>query len=114
MNLVELLRSQASRYRCPVCTESMADCDITVLVHQGNHALVRVTCTRCSDVNLLKIVMQAGPPSGSPAVRPEPQFDEPHADHTPPLGDDDILDVHLALDSWDGDLRSLLSGRPAS
>lgn len=92
----------------------MADCEINVLVQQGSHALVRVTCTKCSDVNLLKIVIQTGMvPEGEAPVRREPQFDEPHAPAQAPVSVDDVLDVRLALGSWDGDVRSLL-GSPAS
>ena len=58
MNLLELLRSQARKFRCPVCGESMADCGIKVLAQQGNRALVRVTCASCNDENLLQIIFQ--------------------------------------------------------
>ena len=58
MDLLELLRFQARRYRCSACGENMADCGINVLAQQGNRALVRVTCASCNDENLLQIIFQ--------------------------------------------------------
>ena len=107
MDLVELLRSQARKYRCPVCGESMADCDIALLVQAGNQALVRVTCSHCNDANLLKIVIQAGD-GDEEHVHPEPFNEDGQAVDAPPLGVDDVLDAKLALDAWDGDISSLI------
>ena len=106
MDLVELLRSQARKYRCPVCGESMADCDIALLVQAGNQALVRVTCSHCNDANLLKIVIQADD-GDEERVRPEPFHEDGTPVDAPPVGVDDVLDARLALDAWDGDVRSL-------
>jgi hypothetical protein len=110
MDLVELLRSQARKYRCPVCAESMADCDIALLVQAGNQALVRVTCSHCSDANLLKIVIQTGE-DAEEHVHPQPFINEDGRPvDTPPLEADDVLDAKLALDAWDGDIRALIGG----
>ena len=108
MDLVELLRSQARKYRCPVCGESMADCDIALLVQAGNQALVRVTCGACHDANLLKIVIQAGEEAEG-HTHAEAVLDEAPVDRLPPLGIDDVLDARLALDAWDGDVRTLFA-----
>ena len=111
MDLVELLRSQARKYRCPVCGESMADCDIALLVQAGNQALVRVTCTHCQDANLLKIVIQAGEPGdGVVVAAPEPRHEDGPISADPALSVDDVLDAKLALDAWDGDVRNLFGG----
>jgi len=109
MDLVELLRSQARKYRCPVCGESMADCDIALLVQAGNQALVRVTCTACHDANLLKIVVQTGEAPDAAEAAPA-VLDDGRPDDLPPLSADDVLDARLALDAWDGDVASLLAG----
>jgi hypothetical protein len=107
MDLVELLRSQARKYRCPVCGESMADCDIALLVQAGNQALVRVTCNHCSDANLLKIVIQTGE-GDEEHVHSEPFNEDGEPVDAPPVSADDVLDAKLALDAWDGDVRTLL------
>ena len=71
MDLLELLRFQARRYRCSACGENMADCGINVLAQQGNRALVRVTCASCHDENLLQIIFQT-----EAEEEREPLFDE--------------------------------------
>jgi hypothetical protein len=106
VNLLELLRSQARRFRCPVCGQSMADCGIKVLAHQGNRALVRVTCASCNDENLLQIVIQTEAEAAATPERPK-LFDEPRPDHGDPIATDELLDLHNLLDGWRGDLAGL-------
>ena len=112
MNLLQLLRSQARKYRCPECGHGMADCEITILVQQGSQALVRVVCSSCRDENLLKIVLQteaiSGGAPGEAVVPPEPLFDEERPEVVGPIGVDEVLDLRSALDAWGGDLRSLV------
>jgi hypothetical protein len=106
VNLLELLRSQARKFRCPVCGESMADCGIKVLAQQGNRALVRVTCASCNDENLLQIVIQNESELPSEPARP-PLFDEPRPEVVSPIAGDELLDLHGFLSGWQGDLREL-------
>jgi predicted RNA-binding Zn-ribbon protein involved in translation (DUF1610 family) len=106
VNLLELLRSQARKFRCPVCGESMADCGIKVLAQQGNRALVRVTCASCNDENLLQIVIQNESELPSEPARP-PLFDEPRPGVAAPIAGDELLDLHGFLSGWQGDLREL-------
>jgi hypothetical protein len=89
----------------------MADCGISILVQQGNQALVRVTCRNCRDENLLKIVLQGE--LAEEVARP-PLFDEPRPEAAPPIAADEVLDLHSALAAWDGDLRALLEGEKTS
>jgi hypothetical protein len=107
VNLLELLRSQARRFRCPVCGQSMADCGIKVLAHQGNRALVRVTCASCNDENLLQIVIQTEAEVAAEPERPK-LFDEPRPGHDDPIGGDEMLDLHGLLAGWSGDLSELI------
>ena len=107
VNLLELLRSQARKFRCPVCGESMADCGIKVLAQQGNRALVRVTCSSCNDENLLQIVIQTEADVPAEPVGP-PLFDEPRpVAAAAPIEGDELLDLHSFLSGWNGDLREL-------
>ena len=73
MDLLELLRFQARRYRCSACGENMADCGIKVITQQGNRALVRVTCASCNDENLLQIIFQT---EAEAEEERQPAFDE--------------------------------------
>jgi hypothetical protein len=87
----------------------MADCGIKVLAHQGNRALVRVTCTSCNDENLLQIVIQTEAEAADAPERPQ-LFDEPRPDHGDPIGSDELLDLHNLLTDWSGDLAELTRG----
>lgn len=97
MDLSAILRSQAKRYSCGVCGHNMADCGIHILAQQGNRALVRVTCTSCTDENLLQIIFQTeddGMASTFPKLHPE--MDQVRDDRGPISGDE-MLEVHRAL-----------------
>ena len=113
MDLLELLRSQARRYRCAACGKSMAGCDINILAQQGNRALVRVTCTSCNDENLLQIVFQgegegeAAVPAAQPRRR-RPTIDEGRPEVAEPISSDELLDLHTMLQDHSGDFREIL------
>lgn len=122
MDLLELLRSQAKRYRCAACGKSMADCDINILAQQGNRALVRVTCTSCNDENLLQIVFQSeglteeegeAPAEAQPRRR-RPTIDEGRPDAPEPISADELLDLHNMLDQFEGGFRELIGGRAST
>lgn len=113
MDLTELLRSQAKRYRCTACGVLMTDCGINVLAQQGNRALVRVTCASCQDENLLQIIFQTeGETEGEQLVRPEPLFNEERPPVADPISADELVDLHMFLRSFDSGLAELVT--PAS
>jgi hypothetical protein len=105
MDLLELLRFQARRYRCSACGENMANCGINVLAQQGNRALVRVTCAACNDENLLQIIFQTEAEEDR-----KPAIDEgvPQS-ATEPITGDELLELHSVLAGFDGKLTDLLA-----
>lgn len=106
MDLLELLRFQARRYRCSACGENMADCGINVLAQQGNRALVRVTCASCNDENLLQIIFQT-----EAEEERVPLFDEERPEAVEPISSDEMLELHNVLSSHQGKLTELFSKR---
>lgn len=95
----------------------MADCDINILAQQGNRALVRVTCTSCSDENLLQIVFQtegeadaaaSAPPTQPRRRRPSLEIDEGRPENADPISSDELLDLHLFLEDHSGGFRELI------
>ena len=106
MDLLELLRFQARRYRCSACGENMADCGINVLAQQGNRALVRVTCASCNDENLLQIIFQT---EAEAEEAKAPAFDEGIPDVAAPITGDEMLELHSLLASHEGALTELLA-----
>src|SRR5258708_850555 len=98
MDLPELLRSQAKRYRCAACGENMAECGINVLAQQGNRALVRVTCSFCNDENLLQIIFQTeGEFIDSREAARNALLDAGRPENLDPISGDEILDLHSML-----------------
>lgn len=110
MDLVKLLRSQARRYRCVQCGESMAECGINVLAQQDNRALVRVTCRSCNDENLLQIIFQTEGEAPEAAV-PASNVDEGGERVDAPISGDEILELHELLAGHAGPLTELLVRR---
>jgi hypothetical protein len=106
MDLLELLRFQARRYRCSACGENMADCGINVLAQQGNRALVRVTCASCNDENLLQIIFQT-----EAEEERQPAFDEGRPEVEEPISGDELLELHSVLAGHEGALTDLFSRR---
>jgi formate dehydrogenase maturation protein FdhE len=106
MDLLELLRFQAKRYRCSACGENMADCGINVLAQQGNRALVRVTCASCNDENLLQIIFQT-----EAEEEKVPTIDEGLPQVADPISSDELLDLHAVLAGHEGPLTELFSRR---
>lgn len=104
MDLLELLRFQARRYRCSACGENMADCGINVLAQQGNRALVRVTCASCNDENLLQIIFQT-----EAEEERRPLIDEGFPDVAEPISGDEMLDLHTVLAGHEGSLTELFA-----
>lgn len=108
MDLPELLRSQARRYRCAACGQNMADCGINVLAQQGNRALVRVTCASCNDENLLQIIFQTEGDLTEVEERPRPTIDEGRPAVADPISADEMLELHRLLSDHIGGFAELL------
>ena len=117
MDLTQLLRTQARRYKCTACAANMADCDIDVLAHQANRALVKVTCTACRDENLLQIIFQSDDgtdvETDTEFVAAKPKlFNEPRPAITDEISADEMLDIHRLLDGIQTGGFSALIGTP--
>ena len=98
-----MLRRQASRFHCPKCGQTMADCGLEMIAHTDAESLVRVTCVHCQDTRMIAVQVQ-GPEET--VARPS-VLDEPTGER-PVVSTDEILDVRLSLREHAGDLKSLL------
>jgi len=117
VDLPELLRSQAKRYKCAACGENMAECGINVLAQQGNRALVRVTCKFCNDENLLQIIFQTEGEMGDEASREEARnalLDAGRPEIDEPISNDELLDVHQFLSGFNAGFKDLVEQEPRS
>ena len=103
MDILDLLRKQAGRFQCPNCGKSMADCELELLSRRDNESLIKVACRNCEDTRVIAVQVAA---EVTPA-NPEAVLDEAPGD-APALTVNDVLDVRLALRSFEGDFKSLL------
>ncbi|MDQ6883934.1 MAG: hypothetical protein M3077_06810 [Candidatus Dormibacteraeota bacterium] len=103
MDLLEVLRRQAGRFQCPECGKSLADCRLDLVAKADAQSLVRVTCANCAHERLIAVAVAAPAETTTPPVR-----DEPSDPAAPSITADEMLDVRLALASYEGDLKGLL------
>jgi hypothetical protein len=104
MDVLDILRRQAGRFQCPNCQKSLADCELDLVANADEQSLVRVTCANCKDARLIAVAFATEIESAPVDIR-----DEPAEALGDPITADEVLDVRLALDSFDGDLLKLLS-----
>jgi hypothetical protein len=101
VDVLDILRSQASRYQCPNCGKSLGDCRLDLLGREGSESLVKITCAHCEDSRMIAVAVAA-------EIIPAPVRDQPVAELGKPISADDVLDVKLALSDHSGDLKSLV------
>lgn len=85
---------------CAACGMAVPADDVRILAQRDDLAFAELPCPHCGSVSLAILV---GPPGDQlPSETPG------SARATDPIGPDDVLDMHLLLAGWDGDLRSLV------
>jgi hypothetical protein len=82
---------------CSVCEGSVSGDRIRLLARREDLAFVEIACGGCGSTTLGFVV------DGADRARPAAS----------PVTADDVLDMHVALEAWQGDLRSLLTDTPA-
>jgi len=98
MDPQDRLQSLLDGIACSVCEAAVDGERIRLLARREDLAFVEIACLRCGSTTLGFVV--DGQAEDGPA-------------EAPPVSADDVLDMHLALESWQGDLRTLL-GAPAA
>ena len=106
MDLLDVLRRQAGRFQCPKCGKSLADCRLELVAQADVQSVVRVTCSHCEDERMIAVALAAH----AETEVATPVRDEAIDELGPAISTDDVLDVRLALQTFAGDLKSLLSG----
>ncbi len=84
---------------CSVCEASVSGDRIGLLARRDDLAFVEIACTSCASTTL-GFVVDADRANAQPAT-------------AAPVTADDVLDMHVTLEAWQGDLRSLLADSPA-
>jgi uncharacterized CHY-type Zn-finger protein len=100
MDLIALIKDRAKAYPCVACGQPLTDCGVKVLGKTDSHYTVEVTCGRCG-VSFTAVLLLRR--ARHPEVIRTPA--------APAITDDDLLDLHEALQSCTGPLTDLLQPR---
>ena len=101
MEPLDRLRALLDGSACTVCEERVPGDRIRLLARRDDLAFVEIACPGCASTTLAFVVAADGLLS-----------DLPIPGDRPPVSADDLLDMHVLLRSWPGDLRSLLERGP--
>ena len=99
MDPQDRLQSLLDGIACSVCEAAVDGERIRLLARREDLAFVEIACPGCGSTTLGFVV--------------DGQADDALTSEAPPVNSDDVLDMHLALEAWHGDLRTLL-GAPAA
>jgi DNA-directed RNA polymerase subunit RPC12/RpoP len=85
---------------CAACGRPVPAQDVRILAHRDDVAFAEVPCQACGSRSLAIFVASA------PVLSGDAPGDS--VESLPPIGPDDVLDMHEFLAGWRGDLRSLV------
>ncbi|HEV8536360.1 MAG TPA: hypothetical protein VGR87_11690 [Candidatus Limnocylindria bacterium] len=105
MNILRFLRDHAKDYDCSVCGANHSRSDIRVLGKLESAWIVRVTCTKCQTAFKLLVVVDEQRTAVSPVK------EEPERPRRPAVSADEVIDAHEFLESYRGDVHTLLAHR---
>lgn len=119
MSIIEFIQDRARYYNCPVCGRTLKGCEVRMLNHVDDRFTVQVTCAACHVTFIVVLAIQGkglevGDELGAEAVE---ELELPHdleeaddAEHVSagPIELDELLDVHLLLEGFDGPLTELV------
>jgi hypothetical protein len=105
----ELLKQIVARVPCSVCSQPFDLDDIHVLGQRGDVWMLAVHCTNCDTRGLVFAQMEV---EELITYESELEPDEQEwFESLPPIGVDDVLDVHRFLRDFEGDVYDLLGIR---
>lgn len=105
--------------RCAVCHHDFGPDNIQVLSRRSDMWMMVVTCTECHGRNFVAAVLGDGDPDQAQLALRRLSEGHPRADEDeaaaetpvgPPVGVDDVLDMHDFLAGFDGDFKRLFAG----
>lgn len=107
MDILALMRERAGDYDCPKCGVALSGCKLVMLRDDHPQFTVQVTCPAChiSFIVVLQ-VRDRSEPADRPAVPAAPAA--AGRVPAPPIGADEMLDLHEMLRDHRGSLLTLL------
>lgn len=99
--------------RCAHCQYRYQLGDLAVIGHREHLWMVTIICGQCQHQGFITVVIQSrrtgrNLPISERQREPSPG-DQQQSATTPPVDTDDLLDLHLFLEDFDGDFTTLFS-----
>ena len=104
------LRKHVASRRCPLCRKGYKPENVRVAARTDDLWAVSVRCAACRRQQVYWLSMADLKFPDDAPVDPSPE-EEAAFNAMPPVGTDEILDMHLFLNDFDGDFQSLFSDR---
>jgi hypothetical protein len=102
-----LIKKLLSNMKCTVCGRHYELANVNVLGHQENMWFLSVFCPACSSQGLVAAVIKEG--KISEIVTELTEAERSKFANVPPIGADDLLDMHAFLKEFEGDFSSLFN-----
>ncbi len=109
----ELVKRLMAAVNCSVCGSHYESDGVEVLGHQEDLWFLTVTCDHCHTQGLVAAMVREATPDEAAAAREasitarETEIEQPTPTPQIPVTSDDLLDLHLFLDRFNGDFRGL-------
>ncbi len=100
-----LVLKLVTKLRCVNCRELYHPRDFSLVEQRPEAWVLGIQCRRCGDSAHIVVLMNLGHEPGG-ALKPD---EGRAADPVPPITADDVLDLHLFLREFDGDLEAILT-----
>lgn len=113
MSIIEFIQDRARYYNCPVCGRSLKGCEVRMLNHVDDRFTVQVTCAACHVTFIVILAIQGQGLELSEEVEVEAieeveLTDRDEVETAGPIELDELLDVHLMLNQFNGPLTDLV------
>jgi hypothetical protein len=103
----KLVLKLLARLRCPSCGHPYDPQQCTVMDRRPETWVMAVSCPRCQTAAYVVVVMKVVDETA--AITELSAEEQEAATHWPPISADDVLDLHIVLQDYTGDLETLLS-----
>ena len=101
----KFIKKLLSNMKCGVCGQHYEPTNVRVLGHQENMWFLTVFCPSCQSQGLVAAVIKEG--KAAELVTELSEVEHSKFAASPPIGPDDVLDMHTLLKKFSGDFSSL-------
>lgn len=102
------LKRLISSCRCQFCRNRFSDERVRITAHYDDVWLLGVRCTRCRRSQAFWVALNH---DSSVRLSDLTEVEEEDIARKPPLSSDDVLDIHLFLEEFDGDFQTVFGDK---